>query len=656
MDSIYNELKETLSQDERLVSDGIILKNRVLELSLKYDKRLLELLIKNEVLKEYFFSKINNTLIFNKEKYIKFVSNKVFLPDSYTTFKNKIGLTKNEKYFRAEENILLAWPYKDCVLEGGQTKEEEVRNEVFHNEILAPEQIDYLLEPKVLTNFKRFNKDGEDENPNLNDNDNLIIKGNNLLVLHSLKNKFRNKVKLIYIDPPFNTGSDDFKYNDRFNHSSWLTFMKNRLEVAKELLSEEGVIFIHIDDKELYYLKVLCDEIFNENNFLNNIVVKTSDPSGHKVVNPSPYSQTEYILMYAKNKSHYEYDIHYVPSEYDTAYNKYIPNIDEHFSKWQIESIRDVVATNNKYETPRKAQDLIGKNAFNSLVGDFALKNKEQVFQSTAISNDAGKEIVETRDISKNNKDVVYCVEREDYDDVYILNGRQIYFYSNKVKEVEGENTPAKPLTNLWVDIPYNGISGEGNVTLKNAKKPEKLLKRIIEISTDKGDIVLDFFLGSGTTAAVAHKMGRQYIGVEQLDYGKNDSIVRLKHVIDGNDNGKILGWHGGGDFIYCELKKANQLYIDKIISTISDKDLIKVWTEMKENAFLSYKLDIEKFEDNITNFNDLSLDNKKQFLIECLDKNNLYVNLSEMRDITYNINNKDIELNKVFYKLDMEV
>ena len=162
--------------------------------------------------------------------------------------------------------MVLAWPYKDCVLEGGQTKEDQKRDEIFWNETLAPDEIDRLLAPKVFTNFKKYDKNGEHALSGKEKIDfskeNLIIKGNNLLALHSLYKRFAGQVKLIYIDPPYNTGSDSFQYNDNFNHSTWLTFMKNRLEVAKDLLSTGGIIFIQIDIREQPYLKVLCDEIF----------------------------------------------------------------------------------------------------------------------------------------------------------------------------------------------------------------------------------------------------------------------------------------------------------------------------------------------------------------------------------------------------------
>ena len=296
---LMEEFKALLKEDQRLVADGKLLKNRIIELALKLDEDLIKLLLKNERIKQHFFKSVDGILIFDKERFMKFVDNKEFLPSSYTTFKNKIGLaTEDGRYLVKSKEVVLVWPYKDCILEGGQGKPDEKRKEIFHNEILAPDEIDRLLEPKVFTNFKRIDKDGEHELdgfrrdvevnrkrglPEDTITDNLLIKGNNLLVLCSLLKEFRGKVKLIYIDPPYNTGNDEFQYNDNFNHSTWLTFMKNRLEVAKELLREDGVIFVQCDDNEQAYLKVLMDEIFGRKNFATSIVVKMSHLSGVKM-------------------------------------------------------------------------------------------------------------------------------------------------------------------------------------------------------------------------------------------------------------------------------------------------------------------------------------------------------------------------------------
>lgn len=303
MENLLDNLKSLLQKDERLVSArpveyvsystgegeprrtgsavqrGELLKNKIIELALNLDKGLIKLLLSDKKMKEVFFVEVDKTLVFDKDKFMRFVSNKQFLPDSYTAFKNKIGLTLVDDYLSEKKEVVLSWPYKDCVLEGGMTKEDQKRDEIFWNETLAPDEISRLFDSKVFTNVKRIDKNGEHslchspKSGNLfrtneygDIKDNLIIKGNNLLALHSLKKRFLGKVKLIYIDPPYNPDSpaNTFAYNNNFNESTWLTFMKNRLEVAKDLLTKDGVMIVAIDENEQAPLSVLMREIFKE--------------------------------------------------------------------------------------------------------------------------------------------------------------------------------------------------------------------------------------------------------------------------------------------------------------------------------------------------------------------------------------------------------
>lgn len=661
--SFNSKLIDLLKTNHNFVDDeGELLIAAVQDRAWMIDRELVKLLLSDKEIKAKFFDEIEGHWIFNINTFLEYISQKNFLDNSYTRFRNRIGLTIGEKYLRERGEVSLVWAYKDTVLEGGQTKEEEKRKEIFFNEILAQDEINRLLDPKILTNFTRYTAKSKqsvkefkrDKNGLIREN--LILKGNNLIALHTLKTQFRGQVKLIYIDPPFNTGNDSFGYNDNFSHSSWLTFMKNRLDVARELLRNNGVIFIHIDDKEYSYLKVLCDEIFGRENFLNVICVKTSDPSGHKTVNPSPYSQTEYILLYAKNKQHYEYQIKYVESDYDTGYNQIILNKNESFAKWKITNLFDFLAKEKGFKDTREANKKLGKFVFQSMIAEYALQNRDNIFQPTAIADDAAKDIVEARDKSKESPEKVFRVKR-DSNDVYIIGGRQIYFYSNKVKEIDGVLTPAKPLTNLWSDIPYNGISKEGGVTLKNGKKPEKLLRRIIEISTNPKDLVLDFFSGSGTTVAVSHKMGRQYIGVEQISYDDNDTVSRLDNVLKGDTSGisNSVNWQGGGDFIYCELMTYNEAFMERIQAAKNIKELLKIWHDMTESSFLNWYVNPEMPEEAIKYFEELGkekngLENQKQELAKLLDKNQLYVNLSEIDDAQFKVSKEDKALNKAFF------
>lgn len=659
MQNLYNDLEKLLKEHAAFVVNGKLNKSRIADAAYKYNETLLQTLLSHQGLKKQFFQEVAGATIFLQRDFLNFLSNKTFLKDSYTEYKNQIGLQDEKgEYFRENKDVVLVFPYKDCVLEGGQDKEEQKRDEIFYNETLAPDEITRLFDTKALTNFKLYDSKGEHKLTAKSETDfsqqNLIIKGNNLLALHSLKKikSIAGQVKLIYIDPPYNTGNDSFHYNDKFNHSTWLVFMKNRLEMAKELLKAEGVICINIDDKEAFYLKALADEIFGRENFLTNIIVKTSDPSGHKTVNPAPYSQSEYVLMYAKNKRKYKYDIYYIPSSYDSGYSKYIPNIQDDFTKWEIKSLTETIANEHGYATTKEAKKTLGKYVFASYVADFALEKREQVFQLTAIADDAGKDIVSIRDKSKDIPDTIFKVGRENKEPVYIFEGRQMYFYSSKVKFIDGELTPAKPLTNIWTDIAYNGIANEGGVSLKNGKKPEKLLRRILDITTKEGELVLDFHLGSGTTGAVAHKMKRRYIGIEQLEYERNGSVTRLNNVINGDATGisKTVNWQGGGSFVYAELKRYNQFYIDEIEKAKDTKALRKLYEQMKEEAFFRIEVDHSKWDNGY--FEKLALKEQKEFLAECLDKNHLYVNLTEMEDAHYKMSKDEIALNKKFYNI----
>ncbi|HIH70196.1 MAG TPA: site-specific DNA-methyltransferase [Methermicoccus shengliensis] len=650
--TLMGELKELLKGDTRFVdAEGKLLKNKIVEHALKLDKELIKLLLKNERIKEHFFKDVDGILVFDKEKFMKFIDNKEFLPDSYTAFKNKIGLAnENGKYIAKSKEVVLVWPYKDCVLEGGQEKPDEKRKEIFHNVILAPDEIDRLLEPKVFTNFKRIDKDGEHPLdgfrrdaeinrkrglPEDTITDNLIIKGNNLLALHSLLKEFRGKVKLIYIDPPYNTGGDEFQYNDNFKHSTWLTFMKNRLEVAKELLSEDGSIWINIDDNELSYLQVLLDEIFGRENYISLVTVKRSASTGHKAINPGPINVTDYIIGYAKNKRMWKYHIQYVPRDYDKAYSLFIENYDEGVDKWKFIPISEAL---KKYGCT--IYELIEK--YPERIVRFAEPNYSGV----------GKETKRIIDLSKRIPNKIFIQKREGYPDIYLKNGQRILFYKDKVQKINGKITTVELLTNIWNDIPFQGIAKEGGIVLRKGKKPEKLLKRVIEMNTDAGDIVLDFFMGTGTTCAVAHKIGRQYVGIEQLDYGKNSALSRLKNVINGDQTGisKAVNWQGGGDFVYMELMKLNEPFIERIRDAETTEELLKIWEDMKHNGFLSYRVDPRLFDENIEEFKALNLDEQKKLLLEMLEYNDLYVNYSEIDDDIYNVSEMNKKLNKELY------
>lgn len=659
---LYHELYDVLRMEDRYCTDaGELIKSNIQEDALNLAPSLLKLLLANESLTRHFFRDVDGIRVFDKVAFQKIIMNKQFLPDSYTTFKNKIGLTVDDgRFITDSREVVLAWPYKDCMLEGGQTKEDAKRDEVFWNETLAPDEINRLTEPKMFTNFRHYDKEGEHDVEHISPKENLIIKGNNLLALHSLKEKYAGQVKLIYIDPPYyfvaNKSEDTFSYNSNFKLSTWLTFMKNRLEVARDLLSNDGAIFVQISDDGVGELHCLLKEVFNrngENNFINKITIKTKSPSGFASVNPGVFETAEYILAFAKKKSNWTYNRQYVESTYDPNYKWYITNINDDFRSWNIVDVFEYVAKEHGYSNRKEIEQKIGKDTFLNLVSDFVLIHKDSVFQSTAIGNDAGSDVIEIRELSKRNRETVYSVSRKDYYTVYAYNGREIAFYNKKIRNIDGKDVPTMLLSNIWNDISYEGIAKEGSVTLKGGKKPERLIRRIIEMASNPNDIVLDFFAGSGTTASVALKLNRQFITVDQLDSQIDMSMKRLLSVVNGDSTGisKAVNWQGGGSFVYCELSKANQSFIDEIEEAKTSEELARIWKRMQETGFLSYQIKAKDIDVNADDFKALSMDDQKRFLMESLDKNLLYIPFSEIDNEDYNISDEDKRLTREFYK-----
>lgn len=659
MANFYETVLTVLKSDERFVAeDGTFLRNAVYEAAMKMDENLIQILLTNDETRTRFFAEVNGVKVFDKIGFAWVVNNRQFLPDSYTRFKNKIGLVdETGALISASGKVELVFPYKDCVLEGGQTKDEQGRNEVFYNESLAPGEVDRLLMPKVLGGAKRYTTDGIEDTLEFRDNDNLIIRGNNLFALSSLLKVFGGRVKCIYIDPPyyFNMKKDEdtFAYNSNFKLSSWLVFMKNRLEIARRLLSNDGALFVQISDDGVGELHCLLKDIFGVENFINKITVKTKSPSGFASVNPGVFETAEYILGFAKNKRAWKYNPQYVESGYDVNYKSVVVNKEAPASKWIIRNIIDVLAEEHGYNDAKAMRDELGKPVVNEMVAQFAFEHADCVFQSVAIGNNAGQAVVEARDQSKKQPERILTVEREGQYTVYVHKGREIAFYSKKLHEVDGELVPSMQVSNIWTDTPYEGIAREGGVTLKGGKKPEKLIRRILEMASNPGDIVLDYHLGSGTTCAVAHKIGRRYIGVEQLEYGDDDSTVRLESVIKGDSTGvsKAVKWQGGGSFVYCELAKLNQTIVEKIEAATDDATLSDIYGKMVKSGFISYKVNPTDVDVAADDYAALSLDDKKRFLMEILDKNLLYVNYCDIDDEEFGISDEDKSFTRSFYR-----
>lgn len=554
-----DELKKVLISNERFVGEANqIIKTKVSDAARANDERLLKALLNNDLLKDVFFTKVDDIYVFDKNKFVWILESKEFLPDSFTMYKNKIGLVDaNNNLISQKQDISLVWPYKDCFLEGGQTKEDQKRDEIFYNETLAPDQVNRLLAPKVLGNAKRYTKDGVEENIEFNEDDNLIIKGNNLIALSSLLERYEGQVQLIYIDPPYNTGNDSFKYNDRFNHSTWLTFMKNRLELAFKLLKEDGSIYVQIDNNESAYLKVLMDDIFKKENFQAEIIWVLEGASGYKSLVNNFVRGHDTIFFYSKDNK-FKYNKTYLP--YGEKQLKRFANIDE---------------DGRRYKTITKTRRL----------------------------------------------------------------------YLDEAKGI--------PLTDIWSDIAsFQTIVNSPEITGFDTQKPEKLIERIISCSSDKDDLILDFHLGSGTTASVAHKIGRKYIGIEQMDNQIKLSLERLNNVLEGEQSGisKNVNWQGGGSFVYCELLEDNESLVNELEKAENTDQVKIVLNKAIDNGKLIPSVlpsDLKESEDD---FDKLSLDEQKNLVMELLNKNQLYVNLSDIDDEDYKVSEADKVFTRSFY------
>ena len=559
------------SNPDLVDNTGAFLRDKVKLHAWDFDHDLIKLLLDDPEMKATFFEEVDEHWIFNNNTFVDYITDKNFLADSYTQFRNKIGLNIDNKFLRERGEVALVWPFKDCVLEGGQTKEEKKRKEIFFNEVLAQDEINRMFDPKVLTNWKRYTATSEqditeikrDENGTIQEN--LIIKGNNLIALHSLKEEFRGKVKLIYIDPPYNTGNDSFGYNNSFNHSTWLTFMKNRLEIAHELLTRDGSIYVQLDHNEVHYCKVLMDEIFGRENFQREVIWDISVLSGYKTLTKNWIRGHETILFYSKTPDFY--------------FNKL------------------TVPHNEKYLARFDKVD----------------ENGEKYF-------DGRGERRYLRDVIKKGKTI----------------------------------------GDVWSDImSFQQLPTSKEKLDFDTQKTEALLERIISSATKEGDLVLDFFSGSGTTVSAAHKLKRRWIAIEQLENQINILQKRLTDVINGESSGisESVNWKGGGDFIYCELMRYNESFMERIPSAESSEELLEIWRDISRESFLKWRVKRDEPEEAEADFRGIDdVEKQKQILADLLEKNQLYVHFSEMEDEMFEVSESDKNLNKEFYEGDADV
>ncbi|PDW41728.1 restriction endonuclease [Helicobacter pylori] len=551
-------------------------KERLETLTIEHDEKLLTFMLEHENANDYknaFFKTIANSLVFNQEALLECLETKE-LEKSFTRFKNKIGLFSQGCPIKSSELVVLNFPFKDNVLLGNAKDNSTKSNELFYHEILHKKEIDTLLCKKVLCHFEMHGQ-GDLESALKDKNTNYLIKGNNLIALHSLKKKFAKKVKCIYIDPPYNTGNDSFNYNDNFNHSSWLVFMKNRLEAAREFLSDDGSIYISLDYNEVHYCKVLMDEIFGVENFQREIIWRIGWLSGYKTSINNFIRNHDTILFYSKNA--------------------------------------DKLFFNKKYIENKDFKELIKIEKIQSNLDNLGIDREKQKKIIKIINHETRPERYPLEDIWNGNE----------YDD---LNSIAIVSYSGE--------TVSKML---------------GTEEIKG-QKSEKLIQRILEVSTNENDLVLDFFAGSGTTCAVAHKIKRRYIGIEQMDYIETITKERLKKVIEGEQGGisKKCDFKGGGSFVYAELKEVNLEIKKQILNANSTSECLKIFNALNERILKRADCKIDAIHSE--EFHNLDLNEQKRICCASLDSNEDYLNLGDIDEDAWGIDESTKKYNEIFY------
>lgn len=652
--------------DDKYLNNGKLKRNKIIEDLDAYDEQLMTALLYDQLIHQTYTKKLAGVEIFEVNQFIQMLEFKEYWEDSYTKYSNKIGLTAGGKFIDESEDVVLDFPFKDTVLKAGMSKEDldkgETADEPFLNEVIAKPEIDELLEPKVFVNAKRYDADGEHEVDSFTDSDNLIIKGNNLIALHSLKKRYAGKVKLIYLDPPYNTGSDSFEYNDHFNHVSWLIFMKNRLEIMKQLLSQDdGIICVQCDDNEQAYLKVLMDELFGRESFMSTITVQMSQPTGFKMkhVDVRLPKLKEFILVYKMNPNSHINIVKKQKSKWDSEYKNILLGI----SKEEMHFINKVRTNNNRNDEDIDRVTSILKKATYTSLSEFFKKNDIEnnlqflydnawrIFRTVSMPSQNNKKIaLESRD--KLNQTLFPIITPQN--EMYLIKGDFDESVTKpRMKIIFANNYLMVNVCDLWTDIKTTGLDNEGVVKLSNGKKPEALMGRIIKMFSNENDIVLDAFAGTGSTAAVSLKLKRKFITLEQLNNHINLAKKRLKSVILGEASGisKDVNWQGGGSFVYAELMEKNGGFVRDVEKAANTTELLAVFDRMKNTADFDFRVDLDKFKAELNTFE--SLADQKRELLRILDKNQLYYNYANIDDANVRdlIADHDYKFNQNFYR-----
>ncbi|PUD64412.1 restriction endonuclease [Helicobacter pylori] len=607
-------------------------KERLVTLIIEHDEKLLTFMLEHENANDYkkhFFKIIANSLVFNKEALLECLEKYLEIKEldrSFTRFKNKIGLFSQGGFIKSSELVVLNFPFKDNVLLGNAKDNSTKSNELFYHEILHKNEIDTLLSPKALCRFEMHGQ-GDLESALKDENTNYLIKGNNLIAIHSLKKKFAKQVKCIYIDPPYNTGNDSFNYNDNFNHSSWLVFMKNRLEVAREFLSDDGVIFVQCDDNEQAYLKVLMDEIFGRENFVACFVWEKTSNSLSRI-----RIKTEYILCYEQTK-------------FGLIFNGDMAEEGQDFPILNEVNVKRTLQFPPNSIYFKTFKGVIKPTKFNKmeLIDDLRIVNKTN---SNMVRINAKFKWTQDKLDNEIREGTTFVIKSDEFSMRYIRKG------DREVKASNVFNAECGVTTNIKATSEIKVLFANSNTDLFSTPKPEALISRILEIATQENDLVLDFFAGSGTTCAVAHKMKRRYIGIEQMDYIETITKERLKKVIEGEQGGisKKCGFKGGGSFVYAELKEVNSGIKKQILNAKSASECLKIFNDLNLNKRVLKRADNKMDEIHSEEFQNLDLNEQKRKCCASLDSNEDYLNLGDIDEDAWEIDEITKKYNEIFY------
>ncbi|WP_306535086.1 site-specific DNA-methyltransferase [Geobacter sp.] len=417
-----------------------------------------------------------------------------------------------------------------------------------------------------------------------------LFSGNNFHGLSLAQSKDRGKVSCIYIDPPYNTENDDFVYKDTYRHSSWLGFMEPLLKYSAAMLAQDGCIAISIGSEELAHLRQLCDRIFGESNFVSLITVQRSTVSGHKTINPGVVTISEFVLLYAKNKPAWTGNTVYAQRDRDDRYNQFIENRSQDVQNWRFRPLLEVFAE-SKGIPKGKIKAQLGAG-FEAALEEFVYAHADEICRLAIVRpENVGDELKVGLAKSLADPSKVICQKRKGYNDAYFTKGNMILFYSDKVRQYGERKRTVERASDIWLDVMPNDLHNEGGVELKKGKKPEALIHRLLEMGSSPGDLVMDFFLGSGTTAAVAAKTGRRWIGIEVGEYFREKPLTRLKNVLNGEKRGvsKSVGWHGGGVFCYATLESYEDALDNITFQPVEEQTALQF-----DDYVLSYMLDFE--------------------------------------------------------------